>query len=444
MFLLNCPRVRKLSNFSILLALGWLSAAENVAASAAPETKVLLRATKITEGQGGFTGNLEVQDNFGSGAANLGDLNGDGVNDAAVGEIWDDDGGLDRGAVWILFLNPDRTVNASQKISDTAGGFTGGLGNSSYFGASVASIGDLNQDGVPDMLVGAPSAGEAWIVYLNADGTVLTQQKIPDPSPTAVSFGQGVTSLGDLDGDGVIDLAIGAPLDDDGGGGEFSNRGAVYILFLNADGTVRNEQKISTTAGGFTGLLDEMDNFGYAVSSARDVDNDGVTDLAVGAWADGEAEALTGAVWIVFLNSDGTVKGQQKISSAEGNFAGQLDEADFFGVSIASLGDYSGDGVPDLAVGAFGDDDGGGNTGAVYILSLNPDGTVQDSQKISARTTGRNLPLPEDSLFGSSIAFLGDLNDDRRPELLVGAILDSDAALWAGAAWAVSVSRRNR
>jgi hypothetical protein len=62
-----------------------------------------------------------------------------------------------------------------------------------------------------------------------------------------------MTSLGDLDGDGVGDLAVGADLDDDGG----LDRGAVWILFLNPNGTVKSHQKISDTQGGFTGTLDE-------------------------------------------------------------------------------------------------------------------------------------------------------------------------------------------
>ena len=80
----------------------------------------------------------------------------------------------------------------------------------------------------------------------------------------------------------MADLAVGAQYDDDGG----SDRGAVYVLFLNADGTVRAEQKISDTAGGLTATLNDSDSFGYSVAGVGDVDGDGVADLAVGASAD--------------------------------------------------------------------------------------------------------------------------------------------------------------
>ncbi|MCH7903431.1 MAG: FG-GAP repeat protein, partial [Armatimonadetes bacterium] len=170
-------------------------------------------------------------------------LDGDGVGDLAVGALGDDDGGFDRGAVWVLFLNPDGTVNSHQKISDTQGGFTGILDDGDNFGFSLAS-------------------------------------------------------LGDLDGDGVADLAVGAIGDDDGG----ANRGAVWILFLNTDGTVKSHQKISDTQGGFTGPLDNGDVFGITVASLGDLDGDGIGDLAVGAQADDDGGPDRGAVWILFLD----------------------------------------------------------------------------------------------------------------------------------------------
>ena len=80
--------------------------------------------------------------------ASLGDLDGDGVGDLAVGATGDDDGGVNRGAVWVLFLKKNGKVKSHQKISDTQGGFTGILDNGDWFGSSVASLGDLNGDGV--------------------------------------------------------------------------------------------------------------------------------------------------------------------------------------------------------------------------------------------------------------------------------------------------------
>ena len=261
----------------------------------------------------------------------IGDLDGDGVTELVVGAFLDDDGGTDKGAVYVLFMNLDGTVKSVQKISDTAGGFAGNLAAQDVFGITVAGLGDLDWDGNPDVAVGAgvaaPGAGNIgaiYVLFLNANGTVKAVQKTPGVIPE-VQFARSLATLGDLDGDGVTDLVAGAPLDGDGGPG----RGAVWILFLNADGTVKATQKISDTEGGFTGVLDDSDNSGFSAAGLGDLDGDGVSDLAVGAILDDDVDdggvpLNQGAVWILFMNIDGTVKSHQKISDTAGNFGGTL------------------------------------------------------------------------------------------------------------------------
>ena len=152
-------------------------------------------------------------------------------------------------------------------------------------------------------------------------------------------FGISISALGDLDGDGVGDLAVGARNDDDGSSFPGADRGAVWVLFLNADGTVRSQQKISATQGGFAGELDDNDFFGISISTLGDLDGDGVNDLAVGALGDDDTLDARGAVWVLFLHTDGTVKSHQKISATQGGFTGALDGFEAFGSSVTSLGD---------------------------------------------------------------------------------------------------------
>ncbi len=333
---------------------------------------------KISDTEGDFSGLLDDGDAFGTSVTRLGDLDGDGVTDLAVGASADDDEGYGHGALWVLFLNADGTVKGHQKISSTAGNFTGMLDISDRFGESLTSLGDLDGDGVTDLAVGAVGdddgvignglRGAVWVLFLNPDGTVKSHQKISSTAGNFTGtldnwdeFGSSVSNLGDLDADGVIDLAVGASQDEDGG----ADRGAVWLLFLNADGTVKSHQKISDTEGNCTITLDDMDYFGASVTSLGDLDGNGVSDVAVGASGD-----IAGAVWVLFLNADGTVKSQQKISDTQGNFTGTLNNGDFFGNSVTNLGDLNGDGTTDLAVGAYADDDSGENRGAVWILSL--------------------------------------------------------------------------
>ncbi|MCZ6851907.1 MAG: hypothetical protein O7F17_09720 [Planctomycetota bacterium] len=409
----------------------------------------VLAQQKISDTQGGFTGTLGSFDVFGHSVTSLGDLNGDGVGDMAVGAPDDDDGGFNRGAVWVLFLNTDGTVKSHQKISDTQGGFTGLLDNGDRFGVSVASLGDLDGDGVGDLAVGADRDGDGgvdrgavWVLLLHSDGTVKAHQKISSTQggftgtlDDADRFGISVAALGDFDGDDLEDLAVGAVLDDDGG----NARGAVWVLLLNADGTVKAHQKISDTQGGFTGTLDDADEFGFAVASIGDLDGDRVGDLAVGAVNDddgGKGESANrGAVWILFLNTDATVKSHQKISDTQGGFTGVLDDIDWFGRSVALLPDLDADGVADLAIGAPHDDDAGPNRGAVWVLLVNSDGTVKTHQKISATNGGFTGILDSDDRFGRSLASLGDLDGDGVGDLAVGAPDDDDGGSNRGAVW---------
>ncbi len=268
-------------------------------------------------------------------------------------------------------------------------------------------------------------------------GEVLSFQKIsatqgglnPGGPGAGDNFGHAVAFLGDLDGDSIGDVAVGASHDDAAG----FDAGAVWILFLNMDGTVKAKQKITTGVGGFTGALSGGDDFGAALAAPGDIDADGIQDLVVGARADDDGSFDAGAVWILFLNPNGTVKGHQKISDTQGNFNGILDSGDGFGISVAPLGDRNHDGTPDIVVGARWDDDGGLNRGAAWLLRLKPDGSVLGFEKISNAQAGGGLA--NDDVFGSGVASPGDLDGDGIDDLAVGAMQTDDGGNNNGAIW---------
>jgi len=336
--------------------------------------------TRISDKRGGLVGDIDNNDRFGSAVAGIGDLDGDGFLDLAVGAPQDDDGDTDRGAVWILFLNADGTVRNERKISNRRGGFSGDLDDNDRFGGAVANIGDLDGDGVTDLAVGAiqdddgaNNAGAVWILFMRADGSVASNRKISDTRggfegdlDSDDHFGSAVAGIGDLDNDGIPDIAVGADQDDDGG----PDRGAVWVLFMNRDGTVKSDRKISQNKGDFKGNLNDGDRFGSAVSALDDLDRDGVIELAVGAEEEDAGGPNRGAVWILFMDDNGDVISETRIASSEIKSDGGLSDDDQFGSAVTAVADLDADGVPDIAVGARKDDDGGTDTGALWILFM--------------------------------------------------------------------------
>lgn len=394
--------------------------------------------SEIGDLTGGFTVDLETFDRFGQSVAAVGDLNGDGVPDVAVGAPGDDDGGSDQGAVYVLFLTAAGTVASHLKIAENQGGFTGTLDPSDRFGMSVAAIGDVDLDGFVDLAVGATGdddggsdAGAVYLLFLGAGGTVTGSTKISATQGAFMGtlaafdfFGESLAGSGDLDGNGVPDLVVGARGTDDGG----MDRGAIWLLYLASTGTVIQERKISATAGGFTGILDNSDGFGGAVTALGDVNGDGFTDLAVGARLDDDGANDTGAVWVLFIDALGSVSSNQKLSATAGGFTGVLLGGDAFGSSIASAGDLNGDGTPDLIIGAPLADDGGigpnANRGAVWVTFLQPNGTVLATQKISDTAGGFGGTLIDVSSFGRSVQRVGDVDNDGLGDFMVGAVGD--------------------
>lgn len=324
---------------------------------------------------------------FGESIAALGDLDGDGIGEIAVGASRDGVDGFRPGGVWILFLHPDGSVRRSQKITGGVGGLEASVHDGDFFGVSLAALGDLDGDGVPDLAIGArrddgggsglggagEDTGAVWIVFLTREGRVRSHQKISavDGGFEGVlaagdEFGQSLASVGDLDGDGTPDLAVGAFRDDAGG----TNRGAVWILFLQPDGRVKAFSKISELDGEFDGQLDDNGLFGSGVALLGDLDCDGHRELGVGQRRFRGGGAERGAFWILSLRGDGTVARALQVYDGAAGFTGQLAPGGEFGYVLASPGDLNGDGMTDLAVGQIFDDAGGANRGSVWILFL--------------------------------------------------------------------------
>ena len=188
--------------------------------------------------------------------------------------------------------------------------------------------------------------GALYILLMTATGGVKYNVKISDGlagfTPTELEYGDrfawSLSPIGDLDGDGVVDLAVGAPQDENLG----MHEGAVYILFMTTTGGVKSHVKISDGLNGFTpSELDDNDAFGVSVAGITDLDGDGVQDLLVGAASDeavGGVDNSEGAVYILFMTTTGGVKSHVKISDGLNGFTPSgLQSNDAFGSRVAEI-----------------------------------------------------------------------------------------------------------
>jgi PKD repeat protein len=404
------------------------------------------RERKIASGTASFTGTLSNDSRFGVSVAELGDFDGDGIRDLAVGSHRANIGGAERGAVWLLYLRADGSVREHRQISALSGNLSGPLDDHDRFGISLCSLGDLDLDGTPDLAVGAyrdddggTDYGCVYVLFLAPDGTVKAEQKISQLAGGFTgelgiedSFGWSVESPGDLDDDGIPDLVVSATRDDGLDPEPTKDIGALHILFLNADGTVKVHSKIGPETPGLGVVLRPRDRFGSDVVRIEDADGDGVEDLAVGAF--GEDPQKYGRVFLLYLNPDGTLKDWREIGFNTGGFTGLLGKGDRFGMSLAA-DDFDGDGRQDLLVGAAGDDDGGADVGALWMCLLNPLGRVKAFEKISPDYGGFGGFLRPGDNFGISATVLGDLDRDGAFDLAVGSYQDDTGGFDRGAAW---------
>lgn len=301
----------------------------------------------------------------------LGDLNGDGIEDIGVGAGYDQDGGAQHGAFWILFLNKNGTIKAYQKISNLHGGFTGHLDDFAVFGRGAVNLGDLDQDGVIDIAVSADrnnGYGSVFILFMKPDGTVKNHKEITNGtgglnlSPDGY-FGYGIDKIGDLDKDGVIDLVVGAHNSDFGG----TDLGALWIIYLTSTGNVKAFKRHSPGSRNFT--EPSYSKLGISVASIGDYNGDGNPDVVVGGYT---GSGVNGAIWYIMMNQDGTIQSFHKISANSGSTNLVLNSGDLFGGSMCNIGDLNQDGIVDIAVGAYFDNDGGPSSGAIWISSTCP------------------------------------------------------------------------
>ncbi len=337
-------------------------------------------------------------DVFGEGSSvnSAGDVNGDGIADVIVGASSSAPKGRSgAGSAFVIYgtRTPPASIDLAN-VQPNQGFRIDGPGASGNAGGSVSGAGDVNGDGFDDVLVGVPSidgtyptgpSGRVYLVYGGrgyldlagfgaADGV-----RINGPTGYA-NAGYQVSRGGDLNGDGIPDLLIGAP---------GSNARSDYIVFGERDLPPAIELNSLVKDGRGA----QMKGAFGPIIRAGDADGDGIADVIVGSAFQNAHGAATGAAFVVFggfgpelleLTSLGE-RGVRIDGAAASNYAGQ---------AVAGVGNIDGKGADDVLIGAFGTAYNGFNSGSAYIVNPQP-----------ANLRAKKIAAPEEAAPGDVVDF---------------------------------------
>jgi hypothetical protein len=383
-----------------------------------------------------------VWDQAGNSVSSAGDVNGDGYDDLLIAAHYNASGGISsRGKVYIIFGKASGWAK-NVSLSNADASF---LGETRFDNAGdcVDSLGDVNGDGYDDIIIGAryndeggSSAGQAYIVFGKASGW----NKDVNLSGADASFigeaadnlaGYSVAGPGDLNGDHLDDILIGAPESS----ASKSFAGMVYVIFGKTSGWSMNVKLTSNNVDASYAPEADGDWAGNSVSGAGDVNGDGLKDFLVGSFYSDKGTFETGQAYVVLGKMNGWAKGVG-LGTVAGSYRGEgmLNNA---GYSVSSAGDVDGDGLDDFLIDAPGNPEPGAtHKGQAYMIRGKAAGWAQNV--VLNNVDASWWSEPTGSGLGQSMGGGSDVNGDGYDDLILGEAGGAGGGALSGGAFLIS------
>ena len=373
--------------------------------------------------------------------SNVGDFNGDGFDDLIIGTDRASPNGTYSGASYVVFgkSTPFPPSLSLSSLNGSNGFRLDGVAADDHAGISVSSAGDINGDGIVDLIVGANGcdtngnrSGSSYVVF---------GKNTPFPATLALASlngstgfrldgffaddfsGRSVSAAGDVNGDGIADLMVGA----DGADPSGSASGSTWVVFGKT--TPFSATVALSSLNGSDGFrLDgaaEFDYAGQSVAAAGDVNSDGIGDLIIGAHGADPNGSLSGSSYVVFGKTTpfNVIVALSSLNGAngfrlEGSFA-----SDWSGDSVSGAGDVNGDGIDDVIVGALFAGNNGSQSGSSYVVfgKATPFAATLALSDLNGSNGFRLDGVNTSNRFGASVRAAGDVNGDGVGDVIVGA-----------------------
>ena len=396
------------------------------------------------DGTNGFVINgVNPSDFSGGSVSSAGDVNGDGFDDVIIGApLASRNGSFNVGENYVVFgQNGGFSASLELRTLDGTNGFViNGIDAFDFSGQSVSGAGDVNGDGLDDLIIGADGAdpngedrvGESYVVFGQNNGfsSSLDLSTLNGTNGFVIRgigdldfSGQSVSGAGDVNGDGLDDLIIGAS-DVDGN----SNSGESYVVFGTNNGfsSPLNLNTLDGTNGFVISGVDGNDFTGRSVSGAGDVNGDGFDDVIIGArLANPNGNSYAGESYVVFGSDRGfsSLLDLTTLDGTNGFVLSGIDANDFSGLSVSGAGDINGDGFDDVIIGSTGGDaSGNSDSGESYVVFGTNSG-FSSSVNLSALNGTNGVVIngvDANDLSGISVSGAGDINGDGFDDVIIG------------------------